>query len=63
MMKTFSKLDMSKEFTPSRALLQKIKQIQEQPDELFSSDDFIIRLRQDYQIMLDEAAGLSTIAS
>ena len=61
MMKTFSKLDMSKEFTPSRALLQKIKQIQEQPDELFSSDDFIIRLRQDYQIMLDEAAGLSTI--
>ena len=61
MMKNFSKLDMSKEFTPSRALLQKIKQIQEQPDELFSSDDFIIRLRQDYQIMLDEAAGLSTI--
>ena len=48
-------------FTASPALLKNIKKLQEQPDELFFSDDFIIRLRQDYQIMLDEAAGLSTI--
>jgi hypothetical protein len=61
MMKNFSKLDMSMGFTASPALLKNIKKLQEQPDELFFSDNFIIRLRQDYQTILNQAAGLSTI--